>query len=72
MSYNLMLRVGPMSHTGTMRRAFLNKRVQFHLKPACALGYEHTYSGVKRPASCDLNSLQAAPRRCMCVRTLSC
>jgi hypothetical protein len=29
-----------MSHTGTVKRAFLNKRVQSHLKPACALVVE--------------------------------
>jgi hypothetical protein len=26
-----MLRLGPMSHTGTVKRAFLNKRAQSHL-----------------------------------------
>jgi hypothetical protein len=29
-----------MSHTGTVKRAFLNKRVQSRLKPACTLVVE--------------------------------
>jgi hypothetical protein len=32
-----MLRLVPMSHTGTVKWAFLNKHAQSHLKPACAL-----------------------------------
>jgi hypothetical protein len=35
-----MLRLGPMSHTGTVKWAFLNKRAQSHLKPARALVVE--------------------------------
>jgi len=35
-----MLRLGLMSHTGTMKRAFLNKRAQSRLKPAHALVVE--------------------------------
>jgi len=29
--YNLTLRLGPMSHTGTVKRVFLNKRAQSRL-----------------------------------------
>jgi hypothetical protein len=32
-----MLRLGPMSHTGTVKQAFFNKHAQSHLKPACIL-----------------------------------
>jgi hypothetical protein len=32
-----MLCLGLMSHTGTMTWAFLNKRAQSRLKPACAI-----------------------------------
>jgi hypothetical protein len=35
-----MQRLGLMSHTGTVRRAFLNKRAQSHLKPARAFVVE--------------------------------
>jgi len=35
-----MLRVGPMSHTGTVKRAFLNKRARSHLKRARTLVVE--------------------------------
>jgi hypothetical protein len=35
-----MLRLGLMSHIGIMKPAFLNKRAQSHLKPACALVFE--------------------------------
>jgi hypothetical protein len=37
---NPTLRLGPMGHTGTVKWAFLNKRVQFHLKPASTLVVE--------------------------------
>jgi hypothetical protein len=32
-----MLRLGPMSHTSSMKCAFLNNHVQSHLKPAHAV-----------------------------------
>jgi hypothetical protein len=32
-----MLHLGLMSHTSTMKRTFLNKHVQSHLKPARAI-----------------------------------
>jgi hypothetical protein len=35
-----MLHPGPMSHTGTVKRAFLNKRAQSHLKQARTLVVE--------------------------------
>jgi hypothetical protein len=35
-----MLCLGTISHTGTVKRAFLNKRAQSCLKPACALVVE--------------------------------
>jgi len=31
-----MLRLGPMSHTGTVKRTFLNEHAQSHLKPTRA------------------------------------
>jgi hypothetical protein len=37
MHYNLTLRLGLMSNTGTVKRAFLNKCAQSRLKPARAL-----------------------------------
>jgi hypothetical protein len=40
MHYNPTLRLGPMSHTGTVKRTFLNKCTQSHLKPARALVVE--------------------------------
>jgi hypothetical protein len=40
MRKNPTLRLGPMSYTGTVKRAFLNKRVQSSLKPARALVVE--------------------------------
>jgi hypothetical protein len=35
-----MLRLGPMSHTVTVKRAFLTKRAQSRLKPARSLVVE--------------------------------
>jgi hypothetical protein len=40
MHQNPTLRLGPMSYTGTVKLAFLNKRAQSHQKPACALVVE--------------------------------
>jgi hypothetical protein len=40
MRYNPMLRLGLMSHTDTMKRAFLNQRAQSRLKPSHALVVE--------------------------------
>ena len=45
MRKNPTQRLGSMSHTGTVRRAFLNKRAQSRLKPARVFG--PYYKGVK-------------------------
>jgi hypothetical protein len=40
MRKNPTLRPGPLSHTGTVKQAFLNKRAKSRLKPARALVVE--------------------------------
>jgi hypothetical protein len=37
MHYNLILCLGLMSHTGTVKQALLNNLVRSYLKPACAV-----------------------------------